>query len=177
LSAWVRAIAGGTLLTVGWVSAIGSIKIARGLYEYSTDWVPELVIAVVSLTAGAWLLRPLITIQPLRGLIDRPLFMGAALAFAGSIVMALAPDAGTRAVGVIFLLYSIAAPLRLRTQARWGRAMLMLGVGWVFCWIVLTGMGSELRVNDDILGLVSLLSPAAFIAGFVLSAVLRLARR
>ena len=173
----LRALVGGALLLVGWISAIGAIKIARGLYENSSDWIPVFVIAMVTLGAGAWLIRPLVHVRPLGTVFDRPFVVCGAMAFAGSLLIAMAPVRGTIGTALVFLVYSLAAPIRLHVKERWARRIAALSGAWFLCWLALTGVGNEMRVDSKQLGLVAIVSLVAFAASSVLSAILRLVGR
>jgi hypothetical protein len=174
----LRLIAATALLLIGWITTIGAAKIHRGLYPYSSDWIPLAVTAIVCVGLAIWLARPFAPVKTARELIEHRWLLTAVLAVGGSMAIAIGQSAAFWPIGLGFLIYSGMVPLRLANQARWWREAVAAGAAWTIVWSALGITTSEVGPHaHDEPALFGLLGPALFVPFLLVSALLRMTRR
>jgi len=171
-----RTVAGVAAIVVGWVCAVGAGRIHLGLYPYSTSWVSIAALAAVFFALGLWLIRPIVHVTSARDLVDRPFLAPVVLAICGSILLAAAPSKTAIPITIVFLAYSLAAPVRLARRPRWGRGVLLLMCGWFVCFVVMAGVASSLAMDPDRALTVAVVPLIGFVLGMALSVAARLMR-
>jgi hypothetical protein len=166
------------VLVLAWFLSIDAIASFRGLDPSSRSWIASFAVCLALAVLGVWLARPLPPVPSIRGLFDRPLAFATPFAVLASWAIMAQPERFFTPVIVLFIVYSLGAPLGLIAQPRWWPAAGRLAAAWLLVDCVVGGLAAGSVGKGDI-GLLMLLMLAvpAFVVSLAASAIVRRFRR